>query len=534
MKTNLLTRFISMLLPALLVQQLVAQPIATVAAPKCYANPVVVMIPVNSLHLSLDPKDTTEVMLYVVSVKDGKVDTIVKNNALVNYRAYRARVHVRGDATALDPKKQFEVKLFDDKAQEETQLYAGKHHHKKKHDDHFLDMKHNGKDWVFNDCGAVDLSLMRNIITFSTQSRMQQYSPQWKWFELFVCDSTASIQQMDSILQNNYWGLYLNFDKILFNKHRVSQPYQYYSHKNSIYQHDAILQLNQASSKYYHLPLNGSEPLIMTAGVQVYEPKKEDLKNRSDSAGIINGINQWYYNSSATNDTSNWGGQMNNYYVRYLLNANSDTSGKALARKHIHRITNYTSFAVYFLINELSKDPDGYHKSTFMVKAGNTCYAGPLWDKNKSYGNLYNNPDTSFFYNRPSGWLFHDSSNTINAAQAPVWWYVLLDDPQFCTTVWNTWTQHYSPNGALAYTTFKAMIDTQLVLLKTPVSANDTSAAALWRNNQCWANGLNTPAAYAAQIAQLENYLSKRLLWMNANLPVLLKVPNQQQKKEKH
>ena len=70
--------------------------------------------------------------------------------------------------------------------------------------------------------------------------------------------------------------------------------------------------------------------------------------------------------------------------------------------------TDIQSFVEYFLLNELVKDPDGYHKSTFMYKTADTCsspsfvpgdtcsdadivpgkvFAGPLWDKNKSYGN---------------------------------------------------------------------------------------------------------------------------------------------------
>lgn len=512
MKTKTISRILISLVILFTKNILLGQPTTNVQAPNSYSNPVVIMIPDTVANVDLTGVKTG-VHLYVIKNNTGNLINIVSNDSLIStYTKYKATVHVRGDATALDPKKQFEIKI----------------NHEKSDTGNFLGMQNSGKDWVFNDCGAVDMTLMRNVITFSSQSNLGQYSPEWKWFELFICDSSASINEMSSILSNDYWGVYLNFDKIMFAPDRINAPYSANVSKHDIPYDYAIIQLNQASPKYYRLPVDSTEPIALTAGVQVYYPKKEDLCSYSatDSAFIINNINNWYYNTSPQTDSTNWAGQINNYYLNYLMSSSSstDTTGKAAALSAIRQMTDYNSFAVYFIMNELSKDPDGYHKSTFMVKNEDVCYAGPLWDKNKSYGNLANNPDTSFFYNQPTGWLFHDPSNTINSNQCPVWWYVFLSDSLFCKQVWNIWQSESSNEGVLAYSTLDSTIKAQYNYLTTPytVSNSDTTNALL-RNNQCWPNGYNqTQALYNAQITQLKYYLQNRLIWINKNLEDLL------------
>ncbi len=274
--------------------------------------------------------------------------------------------------------------------------------------------------------------------------------------------------------------------------------------------------------------MDGSQPIALTAGVQVYEPKlsffeeicktfnvpcasgKGKCKSDStacikDSTLIMNTINNWYYTTSGTSK-DNWAGQMNSFYINYILNT-TDTSGRSAALKSIRSITDYTSFATYFVLNEISKDPDGYHKSTFMVKQKNICFAGPLWDKNKSYGNLANNPSPTFFYNLTKGWLYYDSTNTINQAQSPVWWHVLLADSMFCNQVWNIWkAAHKTKGGVLRYEQYDAMIQAQLNFINKPYDIAKVKTSALIRNNACWPNGYNqTMKLYNGQVEDLKN-----------------------------
>src|ERR1700741_3521949 len=82
------------------------QPPFQVNAPKSYANPVVIVIPDGNLYGGND-----KVTIYVVGNNTGVCQKIVRGDSLINYKKYKAKMHVRGDATALDPKKQYAVKV---------------------------------------------------------------------------------------------------------------------------------------------------------------------------------------------------------------------------------------------------------------------------------------------------------------------------------------------------------------------------------------------------------------------------------------
>ncbi|HAD95840.1 MAG TPA: hypothetical protein DCG19_00460 [Cryomorphaceae bacterium] len=465
-----------------------AQPPFLVQAPDSFATPVLIIIPDKTVDWrTLDTGTTVKANFYYVMNNTGTVQSIVSNNQLIpEHVKVSGKLHVRGDATSQDPKKQFEVSL-----------------HKKTKGSHFLGMEDGGKHWVFNDCGAVDVTLMRNVLTFITQNGMGQYAPAWKWFEVFFCADTSSITNMAEILNNHYRGVYLLFDKIRFEKHRVSGKY----HKKDPGASDAIIQINQAArEKYYPL----SWHVAPASPAEVYEPKLDDL---GDTSSVYTEIDNWY---------SEWGKRSDVIYRNYVLN--SDTGVPDSLLRKLRTWSDYQSFATYFLINELAKDQDGYHKSTFMVKRDTVCYAGPLWDKNKSYGNLFNNPDSTSFYNTPSGWLYKDGTKTKNpdANQSPQWWSAMLLDPVFCDTVWSQWSRYKTT--LLDTNSMNSFIDEQVRYLSIPTSTAKNLESALLRNNACWQNGSNlTLAKYNQQVSELKNYLAARILWMDTALPRLLK-----------
>ncbi|MCI5211120.1 MAG: hypothetical protein D3910_20575, partial [Candidatus Electrothrix sp. ATG2] len=178
--------------------------------------------------------------------------------------------------------------------------------------------------------------------------------------------------------------------------------------------------------------------------------------------------------------------------------------------KVIRETTDYESFAVYFLINEIAKDPDGYHKSTFMVKNKNVCYAGPLWDKNKSYGNVATLGSNDKTYTSPKGWLFN------LAGQSPVWWLVLLWDPEFCKKVWSVWSKNSTTGGVLTADWMQGIVNSNVTYI--------TNSGALDRDSERWPSAYNQPLSnYTNQVTILNTYLSDRLTWINGQLKPLLK-----------
>lgn len=475
----------------------------SVPMPRSFSNPVVIAIP--DTVVNWDSKTgfgDVNITFYVVENNTGKSISIVDpsgKNLTPNHTKITGKMHVRGDATIKQPKKQFAVTLD-----------------KEPNDKHFLGMPNNGRHWVFNDCGTFDVTLMRNVITFDAQTKMGQYAPHYKWFELFLCQPTSSITAMDNILDSNYYGLYLNFDKITFEKDRVADPSKKQL-KNGDY---ALIQVNQLEpTKYDELSWKNAP----AAPAEVYEPKRGDLKKKK-YANAFQTIDDWYTNWAAPSDT---------IFTNYINAATkrADTLGLHKLLMKVRNSTDYQSFATYFLINELSKDQDGYHKSTFMIKKDNTCFAGPLWDKNKSYGNTWIAPPTldtttqkmdSLYNIKPEGWLFQDyNSENEDANQSPQWWSAFLLDSVYCDTVWQQWKRY--KNSVLNATYLSSLIDTQIAYISTADTlSNGGTNSALTRNNLCWQNGGNTTIEeYDAQVEQLNKYLKARLAWMDANLKSL-------------
>ncbi len=159
-------------------------------------------------------------------------------------------------------------------------------------------------------------------------------------------------------------GIYLNLDKIRFQSSRINLPYD----KNSLNSDYAIIQLNQLEPKYFAFP-----NITLTANVQIYEPELSAIKASSAPQTLEDAFTNWY-NGSGTN----WGGAFAAIYNTYNT---QPTSVPDTAWQTVRPYTDYQSFAVYFLLNEIAKDEDGYHKSTFMVKNQQVCNAGPLKEK---------------------------------------------------------------------------------------------------------------------------------------------------------
>jgi len=164
-----------------------------VNAPSSYSNSVVIVIPAAPGEIG---KDSVDVTIWYVTNSTGKSVSIVDSKGKLTSSAVcvEASMHVRGMATAQLPKKQYSVKL-------KHEPTSG----------NFLDMPGSGKHWVFNDCGAMDFTLVRNPLTFHAQQQFGQYAPAFEYFEMFLlCDSTATVQDMQNILDSYYHAWHLS------------------------------------------------------------------------------------------------------------------------------------------------------------------------------------------------------------------------------------------------------------------------------------------------------------------------------------
>lgn len=177
------------------------------------------------------------------------------------------------------------------------------------------------------------------------------------------------------------------------------------------------------------------------------------------------------------------------------------------------------SFIDYFIINELSRNNDGFKKSSYFHKDKDKTIgisklkAGPVWDFDWAWKNI--NECFLTTVTDGSGWIH--LINDCNPDSNSTGWFVrLLQDPTFQSELHCRWNQLRST--ILSETALNNYIDQTALYLQ---QAQD-------RHFQRWGNlGINTgtpeidpdPATFEGQIVKFKNWIATRIAWLDANMP---------------
>jgi hypothetical protein len=166
------------------------------------------------------------------------------------------------------------------------------------------------------------------------------------------------------------------------------------------------------------------------------------------------------------------------------------------------------------LINELSKNVDGYRISTYLHKQrfseGGKLVAGPLWDFNIAWGN-----SNYCQGGNTSGWEinFNSVCGGGGELQNPFWWNRMLQDPLFANEVkcrWTTLRQSSLSDAALT-----SYIDSVATLLSVPAARHYQKwpilGAYVWPNNFIG-------QTYQEEVNYLKTWIQNRTTWMDANM----------------
>jgi hypothetical protein len=184
-------------------------------------------------------------------------------------------------------------------------------------------------------------------------------------------------------------------------------------------------------------------------------------------------------------------------------------------RKYLH----VPSFIDYFLVNELSRNNDGFKKSVFFHKDkysnGGKLKAGPVWDFDWAWKNL----NSCFIFQNTdgSGWAHH--INDCPTDNYSCGWYIrLLQDSTFANELRCRYENHRL--SMLDTASIFAYIDSIQYLVQN----------AQERHFQKWPIlGLSGPApevgpiavSYNAELDTLKNWIALRLQWLDENIPGL-------------
>lgn len=371
-------------------------------------------------------------------------------------------IEVRGNSTQDFEKKTYAIELRDSAGNDLSASLLGM-----------------GKeeDWILH-AMVIDKSQLRIPYSFYLWQRMGHYAANWRYVEL--------------ILNGDYRGLYILTERIKRDKDRVDIAKLTEDDLSGdaltggyILRIDWLDDPQGFESQY---PSQGEEPMFF----QWYYPRADRIQPEQAAY-----IESWMANFE------------NALFAENYRNASGERYSDLI---------NFTSFADFLLINEFSKNSDGYKLSSYIHKdrdsRGGLLVAGPIWDFDQTYGisQVCSNDN-------PTGWNYRQEQDACEDLESmPLWWQRMVADSEFRALLAQRWSSFRS--SFLHQDSIYSWIDSQ----------RDFIAPAIERNFRRWDEMIGEfiwyepeplPESYEEEITQLKSWIARRLDWMDANLPLI-------------
>ncbi|MEN9972334.1 MAG: hypothetical protein RIS20_681 [Bacteroidota bacterium] len=331
-------------------------------------------------------------------------------------------------------------------------------------------------DWILY-APYTDKAMIRNVLTYELGREMGHYAPRTKLCEV--------------ILNGSYIGVYVLMERIKINPGRVNvDPLSYTDTLDNHLTGGYILKVDKTTAGgviAWTSPFTAQAPSTGPMYFQMHDPDISELHPL----------------------------QLD-YIHDYVDNWETVLKGPNFANPQIgfRAFSDELSFIDYMLINELSKNVDGYRISTFLHKRrfseGGKLYAGPLWDYNLGWGNA-----NYCQGGQTSGWEinFNSVCQGNGANMNPFWFNRMLQDTVFANNVNCRWTDLRT--SILSDSTLIHYIDSMANMLTEPAQRNYNRWPILgvyvWPNNYVG----NT---YQEEINYMKNWILDRTAWMDANM----------------
>ncbi|NLJ42362.1 MAG: T9SS type A sorting domain-containing protein [Bacteroidales bacterium] len=332
-------------------------------------------------------------------------------------------------------------------------------------------------DWVLT-ANYNDKAFLRNFLSFEIFRKMGHYAPRTVYCEVVV--------------NGEYLGIYLMGEKIKQDKNRVDisklKPDESVGDDLSggyIFANDYYDNTNSWKSNFSPVNKPGAEVYFVYIDpkpTELTQIQKTYLKNFVDS------FEQTLYSSSFTNPASGY---------RAYLDVNS--------------------FIDYFILQELSRNVDGYKKSRYYYKdkdsKGGKINSGPPWDFDWAYkdvleGCIHTDPTDG------SGWAYR--INECDVSPVPPSWEVrLLEDENYANRIHERYFQ--LRKTYLSETYLHHVIDSVAYLLDEAQQRHYDKWPILGINVGTAESG-EQPLTYAGEIEKFKNWIHRRLTWLDENM----------------
>ncbi|GAB4131728.1 MAG: hypothetical protein Fur0041_02450 [Bacteroidia bacterium] len=173
------------------------------------------------------------------------------------------------------------------------------------------------------------------------------------------------------------------------------------------------------------------------------------------------------------------------------------------------------SFIDYLLLNEISRNVDGYRLSTYLHKDkysnDGRLVIGPVWDYDIAWANANycRGRDTT-------GWAFDFAAACPGDYwQIPFWWDRLMEDTAFQNKLRCRWEE--LKMTALSVNYLHSYIDSMANYLNESQQRNFVKWPIL--GQYVWPNPSPIPTTYQGEIDELKNWITARWAWLDANIP---------------
>lgn len=173
------------------------------------------------------------------------------------------------------------------------------------------------------------------------------------------------------------------------------------------------------------------------------------------------------------------------------------------------------SFIDYFIVNEVSRNVDGYRLSTYLYKdrqsKGGKIMAGPVWDYDLAFRNANYCQGSDI-----SGWAVDFNKNCPEDFwQVPFWWYRLMQDETFLSKLRCRWKQ--LRQTSLSLSRINVLVDSVVNL----TTAARQRHFARWPilGVYIWPNPQPIATSYTGEINYLTAWITERLNWIDKNMP---------------
>ncbi len=420
------------------------------------SNLPIIVINTHGAEIPDDPKIPAEMGI----IYNG---TGVRNNISDPFNHYNGKIgiEIRGKSSQSFPMKSYSVELQDATGNDIEQAILG---------------MPKEADWVLY-APYTDKTLMRNFLAYTMSREMGNYASRCRYVEL--------------VLNGDYRGVYILEEKIKRGSGRLP-----------------ITKMGSAD--------NSGDAVT---GGYIFKIDKKDPDEQSWlSSYRPNGnpgrVIEFIYEYPKTENITT---SQKSYLQSYI-----DSFEKALAGVNYQdpstgyqQFADLGSFVDFFIVNEVSRNVDGYRLSSYFHKdrnsKGGKLKAGPVWDfdlgfRNADYCSGAEVAGWSFQFNnicKDDNWL------------VPFWWDRLITDSTFTNNLRCRWKNLRSTS--LSEQRLYFLVDSVNALL------GEASARHFQRwpilGQYVWPNPQPIPTSYSGEITTLKQWLGQRLAWIDQNLP---------------